>query len=99
MARLEPTAARVVRINAPDYFADPDVARALNDREMGLATWHGQGEPGEYSDVFLVVDQGECGDFDAIPEWIAEDVVRLVEEAGAEYAVVWLTNLGATLEL
>jgi hypothetical protein len=99
VAKLEPTAARAVRINAPDYFADPAFARALNDRQAGLATRRGGGEPGDYSDVVLVVDQGECGDFDAIPERIAEDVARLVEEAGAEHAVVWLTNLGATLEL
>ena len=93
MATVERTEARVIRINAPEYFEDPHFAEVLNTQSMGIATWHHGGPVGEYSDVFLVIDGGECNDFDRLPAWIADDVLRLVGMTGGNHAVVWITNL------
>ncbi len=43
----------VVRINAPDFFKDPEIRTWLNDPQRAPATWHRGGEPGENSDSFV----------------------------------------------
>lgn len=56
-------------INAPEIFEREDFGIWLNDPARSTATWHKKGdEPGEYSDVFLLVDRNYEGDSSDMPE-------------------------------
>jgi hypothetical protein len=60
-----------------------------------VATWHVPTEglpipPGEYSDVFLWVDHGECSNSD-LPDDVWDNILTLI---GKNFAgIVWLTFL------
>lgn len=71
-------------LNAPELFERPDFLAWLNDPENRVATWHKKGEePGEYSDVFVLVDS----DYEGPESDMPEDVWKAICDAAyAEYA-------------
>jgi hypothetical protein len=84
------------QVNAPAFYRDPDFVTWLNSR--GVATWHdGDNPPGEFSDVFTVVDCLQEGpDRDAMPEPVWDALIAALREAGApdrDQILVWITNL------
>lgn len=95
----------LVRINAPEIYADDQFAEWLNTvtangrKELPgfrTASWHWPGhEPGEESDIFMLVDGPDGSDSD-MPEhcWqiILEAVSRAIPNTYPE-CIVWLTNL------
>lgn len=90
---------KVVRINAPAWFDDPEFLKWLN--RPGTATWHRSGtEPGDYSDVFFTFCQGEGSDYPGsedpgIPDAIWKHLEFIVaEQHGWDAEVlVWVSNL------
>lgn len=90
---------KVVRINAPAWFDDPEFLKWLN--RPGTATWHRSGtEPGDYSDVFFTFCQGEGSDYPGsedpgIPEEIWQHLEFIIaEQHGWDAEVlVWVSNL------
>lgn len=84
-------------INAPALFADAEFKQWINNGNPKF-TWHKSGDPGEYSDVVILIDpslSGEGSD-DDMPGWNAVvDAVRAY--VGARkldgHVVVRLTNL------
>ena len=106
MAMLAVTSRTVgLVVNAPEIFGRDDFRLWLNDPTRSTATWHKKGdEPGEYSDVFLLVDRNYEGDSSDMPE----DAWRLICDTTygtlcngdmnmpglTAHVVVRLTNLG-----
>jgi hypothetical protein len=85
-----------LRINCAEWYERLNFRRWLNaGLGHGLATWHPGGNVGDYGDVFLVYDVGECGEVNGcpFPADIWEEVCRLCAEAGLSYGVIWLTNM------
>lgn len=86
---------KLVRLNAPSFFKDPDWLRWLNHEKDGPATWHPRGaQAGEYSDVFTVYAgarfadgqfEGEGSDYPnteerpGIPDHIYQIIAKAVE--------------------
>jgi hypothetical protein len=70
MVKLEITSKTVgLVVNAPEIFAREDFRAWLNDSQNQIATWHQRGKPpGEYSDVFVLVDNNYDGDSSNMPE-------------------------------
>ncbi|REK34747.1 MAG: DUF4928 domain-containing protein [Planctomycetota bacterium] len=103
--QVAPNFLPLVRINAPEIYADELFAEWLNavtanGREdipgFRTASWHWPGhEPGEESDIFMLVDGPDGSDSD-MPEhcWqmILEAVSRAIPNTYPE-CIVWLTNL------
>lgn len=92
---------KVVRIDAPAWFKNPQFVEWLNT--TGTATWHVRGnEPGDYSDVFFTFCSGEGSDWPAsadrpgIPDEIWKHLEFVVaEQHGWDAEVlVWVSNLG-----
>ena len=98
----------LIRINAPELFAEPMFREWLNRvaspdcakyRGFPMATWHVPGElPGEVSDVFMIVDgpDGSESDMPALC-WgqIQHNLRETIKDESPE-CVVWLTNLSET---
>jgi hypothetical protein len=90
-----------LRIDCPEWYEREDFIQWLQAGVgKGLATWHVAGEVGDMSDVFLVYDNGECGDLFGFqgsdvqfPDDLWAEVRRRCDEAGVEYGLVWLTNV------
>lgn len=95
----------LIRINAPDLYAEPMFREWLNRvstpncagyRGFPTATWHVSGElPGELSDVFMVVDGADGSDSD-MPAMCWRRLHGALQNAmKGEYTecVVWLTNV------
>jgi hypothetical protein len=92
----------VLRINAPEWYADPDWMRWLNS--PGSATWHHKGDgkaAGESSDAFCTYcyregsDYPPYSDWPGIPDHIWEQITKVVTDlhgADAEL-LVWVSNL------
>lgn len=103
--QVAPNFLPLVRINAPEIYADGQFAEWLNTvsangrKELPgcrTASWHWPGhEPGEESDIFMLVDGPDGSDSD-MPEhcWqmILEAVSRAIPNTYPE-CIVWLTNL------
>jgi hypothetical protein len=87
-----------VVIFCQDWFQRPDFVAWLNKYvnpppgERRTATWHNGGEPHEYSDTFILYDNGEGSDFDVLPEDIWEAIVQICEERRLDWALIWLQN-------
>lgn len=89
----------LVRINAPEWYEDPEWLAWLNDPRT--ATWHIPGEePGECSDVMFTyggpADGSDYGGENCIPDHIWDQIVELVEEhtgSRHSYCLVWVSNL------
>lgn len=94
-----------VVLNIPEIFERADFQSWLNNPRNRTATWHDRGgEPGEYSDVFLLVG-GDYGGSDAdMPHDVWEAICETVYDAfrGGETTpsgrmeakvIVQLTNL------
>jgi hypothetical protein len=86
-----------LELRVPGLFEDPAFAAWLNRQAgKGLATWHGEGEPTEMSDVFLVYDHGESGDSPdcpgGMPRHCWDHLCRLVRANGVDYGVLRLVN-------
>ena len=97
---FRPDECPVVRINAPEWYQDPQWVAWMNSADS--ATWHHPGEPAnEMSDVFFTYDGASDGsDYTGgdthIPEHIWRQVVELVEQATGSrgsYCLVWVSNL------
>jgi hypothetical protein len=81
----------LVRINAPEFYRDPQFVAWLNDLQRQQATWHRKGEqPGEFSDLFFTVDPPDGSDSD-MPEHLWRQILAAVGQA--DECVVWLSNL------
>lgn len=86
----------LVRINAPEFYKDPDFIRWLN--HPGVATWHDKDSPpNEFSDVFFNYDHFDGSDAPvmgddrpAIPPHIWNVICA---ELGDIDCLVWLSNL------
>lgn len=98
---VEPTVGLV--LNAPAVFARPDFQNWLN--RSNVMTWHTRdAEPGEFSDVVVLVDAGTAGSDDDMPGevWLAicgEVYARYgadLSGAGGQTVTVRLTNLDAS---
>lgn len=82
----------LVRINAPEFYRDPDFVAWLNDPDRQQATWHRKGEPpGPYSDLFFTVDPPDGSDSD-MPEPIWQRILAALPPD--KECVIWLSNLG-----
>ena len=85
-------------INAPEWYERPEFLRLLNrpTGERQTATWHNGGQPDEFSDIFLVYDNGEGSDI--FQEEGLEDIWDLIcdlaQRHGMQYGVVWIKNIG-----
>lgn len=84
---------RSLVIHWPEAFKDPDFLSWLNNASP-KATWHSTGTPGEFSDVFVLVDSslnGEGSDSD-MPEHIWTAIVGqcrgAFQAAASEYHIV-----------
>lgn len=100
-----PNYSTVHRINAPDWFEDPQFLEWLNcqDSSAKPATWHIPGKPPtEYSNVFIVWFNGGCSDWPPIPNkgGIPNHIWKQVEDDLNKHylnntgvVVVWITNL------
>lgn len=103
--QVVPNLIPLVRINAPEIFADEQFREWLNEVTANgrkgypgdrIASWHWPGhEPDEYSDIFMVVDGPDGSDSD-MPEhcWemIVEAVARAIPNSYPE-CIVWLTSV------
>lgn len=91
---------KVVRIDAPAWFKNPEFLQWLN--HPGTATWHHAGsDPNDYSDVFFTFCQGEGSDYPgslAIPG-IPDEIWKHLEFIVAEQhgwdaeVLIWVSNL------
>ena len=103
--QVAPNFLPLVRINAPEIYADQQFAEWLNSvtangrKELPgfrTASWHWPGhEPGEESDIFMLVDGPDGSDSDMPKhcwEMILEAVSRAIRNTYPE-CIVWLTNL------
>lgn len=84
-------------VNAAQLFKDPEFVAWLNNGEPKF-TWHKDGEPGEYSDVVVLVDpslSGEGSDSD-MPERAWQLVMNACHEhvkpGGSYHVMVRLVN-------
>lgn len=84
----------LVRIDAPEFYADAEFQLWLNDPTRNQATWHKKGTyPNEYSDMFFTVDPPDGSDSD-MPQHIWDKIVASCAEAvGSCACVVWLSNV------
>lgn len=89
----------LVRINAPELYADPEFVAWLNNDDerpvTGPATWHTRGElPGEYSDIFFTVDPPDGSDSD-MPTACWDKILDAVADVLGPHreCLVWLSNL------
>lgn len=87
---------RSLRLHCPEIFEDPAFVEWLNADEP-KATWHTSGLPGEFSDVFVLVDpslNGEGSDSD-MPEHIwsllMEQCRKTFHPDNDCHIVVWLS--------
>lgn len=86
-------------INAPEFFQDPEFQSWLNNDKPKF-TWHQGGDPGDWSDVVVLVDPqlgGEGADSD-MPEHIWTQIVNSCKDAfgparKVPHIMVRLTNL------
>ena len=85
----------LVRINAPEFYADPGWLRWLNAPDQPCrarpATWHRPSdEPHEHSDVFIAYCDSEGSDVPdslnqpGIPDHIWEQICQAIEKAAAD---------------
>ena len=94
----------LVRINAPEWYRDPDFCRWLRSRNT--ATWCAIGEdPNEESDAFFTYDDGDGSDaplpnhphptMRGLPEHIWSQVCALIEASHGKGidCLVWVSNL------
>lgn len=86
-----------LELSCPELFEEKAFSSWLNRMSgRGLATWHVQGEPGEFSDVFVTYDQGEGSDSpfnpDGMPLSVWKVICKECEKHGLQYAVVRLIN-------
>lgn len=87
-----------ITLTAPHWWADPDFLLWLNHRNT--ATWHAAGEePDDFSDCFILYDNGEGSDApwnpdrstgDCIPSHLWEELTQFLEAQGIRYCIVWL---------
>lgn len=96
--------ATLVKINAPDWYERADFVAWLRGKAgtgPPPATWHSpeNEEPGEYSDVFVTIELGspvmsfgEGSDSD-MPADIWDELCQVVEAAGVQYGLVWVSNI------
>jgi hypothetical protein len=73
---MESTVAKGLVINVPEFFKDPEFVAWLNGGTTKF-TWHQGGEPGDWSDVVVLVDpslNGEGTDSD-MPEQFWDQIV------------------------
>jgi hypothetical protein len=85
-----------IRINRPAWFKREDFQNWLNDRNGPNfpATWHRPQHPvGEYSDVFVVYDNGEGSDCESIPDDLWGEICKACRAEGVTHGIVWITNL------
>ncbi|MDD5191478.1 MAG: hypothetical protein PHE50_10655 [Dehalococcoidales bacterium] len=85
-------------INAPEFFLDPGFVAWLNNGEAKI-TMHQGGEPGEYSDVVVLVDpslNGEGSDSD-MPENIWNQIIDACRQnfkpRGGYHLIIWIRNI------
>lgn len=99
-ASTEVSVGQSLRMNAPEFFKDPEFIAWLNNGDRKF-TWHPGGAPSDHSDVIVLVDpslNGEGSDSD-MPEHIWEQIVEACRkqfgepEYGGEVFTVRLTNL------
>lgn len=55
-------------VNAPELFQREDFFAWMTDPSRPTATWHRGDKPGDYSDVFVLVDSDFDGDSSDMPE-------------------------------
>jgi hypothetical protein len=89
-----------IRITAPHWWSDPGFLQWLNS--SATATWHAAGdEPHEYSDCFILFDNGEGADAPIdqylpsdkqIPPYLWEELTQFLESEGIRYCIVWLLS-------
>ncbi len=92
--KYEPT--KAIRINAARWYTRPDFIAFLNSSQA--ATWHETpGEPGDFSDVFTIWDNGEGSDQPAFNAGLPKDIWAKIGEActanGGGVHVVWIVNV------
>lgn len=100
MTEILYTNGKVLRLNAPQWYAREDFMQWLDG--PASATWHLKGSPAcEGSDAFFTHDHREGSDTPCenprlgLPEDVWDEVCRLAEDAfgtGAE-CLVWVSNL------
>jgi len=90
---IERNYGELIRINAPDFYRDPDFLRWLDHPDRHQATWHNKGTPpGEFSDLFFTYDQGEGSDSD-MPGNVWDFLHKELSRQGVTFALVWVSNL------
>lgn len=92
---IETATMPIVRINAPEFYRDPEFLAWLNNPVTNVATWHQQGDtPGEYSDLFFTYDNGDGCNTD-MPAHIWEQICEAVDPLRCYNGecLIWLSNL------
>lgn len=90
MANLEFESFPCIKINVPQWYADPEFWDWFITNKKDLATWHQyQPEPHDCSDCFITYDYGDGSNSD-MPEKFWD---QLSQTLGSGYYLVWLTNL------
>ena len=81
-------------INLPDMFEDGEFRDYLNDLDHSLATWHLKGDPNphEYSDCFMMFDNGEGSNSDMPEKWWSL-ICEICKSEGFTTGILHLTNL------
>ena len=86
---------RLVRIDDPTLYQDPDFRVWLNLPDRNQATWHTKGsEPGEFSDLFVHVDiDGRDGSDSDMPDHCWDRLLTHLRNADLSgECLVWLSN-------
>jgi hypothetical protein len=90
----------LLRINAPEFYTNPDFLVWLN--APSTATWHKKGEPpNEYSDAFFTVNGDDGSDapcailalYPAIPDGIWKQITEAAAARDLDECLVWVSNL------
>lgn len=95
---LESSEGRTIEIDAASMFKDKGFQAWFKaHRKKGLATWHVGRKLGEFSDVFLVWDHGECGDYDncepAMPKRCIDAIAAVCAKHDFHYGIIRLINI------
>lgn len=88
-----------LRLNAPEFYQDPDFIAWLNSKGPKF-TWHQGGQPTEWSDIVVLVDpslNGEGSDSD-MPEAVWSRIIeacrqRLGPGRSSDHYTVRITNI------
>lgn len=88
---------KCVRLDAPEFYKDPDFVKWLNESKKGIiATWHTGGAPNDFSDIFVTYDGGDGSNSD-MPEHIWDEISLTCRKMDVNYCVVWITNVGSDI--